>query len=57
VILVSHQMPDVLAVCDRITVLRLGSVVAAVPRKDVSVDDLIAYITGAKVRPAEAGGE
>ncbi len=24
VILVSHQMPDVLAVCDRITVLRLG---------------------------------
>ena len=52
VILVSHQMPDVLAVCDRITVLRLGSVVAAVPRKDVSVDDLIAYITGAK---SEAG--
>jgi ABC-type sugar transport system ATPase subunit len=50
-------MPDVLAVCDRITVLRLGSVVAAVPRKDVSVDDLIAYITGARVRPAEAGGE
>ena len=57
VILVSHQMPDVLAVCDRITVLRLGSVVAAVPRKDVSVDDLIAYITGAKARPAETGGE
>jgi simple sugar transport system ATP-binding protein len=57
VILVSHQMPDVLAVCDRITVLRLGSVVAAVPRKDVSADDLIGYITGAKAGPAETGGE
>jgi ABC-type sugar transport system ATPase subunit len=48
VLLVSHQMPDVLAVCDRITVLRLGSVVASVDRAGLSVEDLVGYITGAK---------
>jgi len=48
VLLISHQMPDVLAVCDRITVLRLGSVVASVDRAGLSVEDLIGYITGAK---------
>jgi ABC-type sugar transport system ATPase subunit len=48
VILISHQMPDVLAVCDRITVLRLGSVVTTVTRSGLSVEDLIGYITGAK---------
>ena len=48
VLLVSHQMLDVLAVCDRITVLRLGSVVASVDRAGLSVEDLIGYITGAK---------
>jgi ABC-type sugar transport system ATPase subunit len=56
VILVSHQMPDVLMVCDRITVLRLGSVVAAVEREKVSADDLIGYITGSKLGPGPDGG-
>ncbi|HEY8042933.1 MAG TPA: ATP-binding cassette domain-containing protein [Streptosporangiaceae bacterium] len=55
VILVSHQMPDVLMVCDRITVLRLGSVVAAVEREKVSADDLIGYITGSRLGPGPAG--
>jgi ABC-type sugar transport system ATPase subunit len=57
VILVSHQMPDVLAVSDRIAVLRLGSVVAAVRRAGVSADDLIGYITGSRPGPAETDGE
>ena len=57
VILVSHQMLDVLAVCDRITVLRLGAVVASVEREDVSADDLIGYITGSKVGPARVSSE
>ena len=56
VILVSHQMPDVLAVSDRIAVLRLGSVVAAVRRAGVSADDLIGYITGSRPGPAETDG-
>jgi hypothetical protein len=49
-------MPDVLMVCDRITVLRLGSVVAAVEREKVSADDLIGYITGSKLGPGPDGG-
>jgi hypothetical protein len=43
-------------VCDRITVLRLGSVVAAVEREKVSADDLIGYITGSKLGPGPDGG-
>jgi ABC-type sugar transport system ATPase subunit len=54
VILISHQMPDVLAVCDRVAVLRLGSVAATLARTGLSVEDLIGYITGAKPGPALA---
>lgn len=56
VLLVSHQMPDVLAVCDRITVLRLGRVVTTVPREGLGIEDLVGYITGAKVGP-DAGSD
>jgi len=52
VILVSHQMRDVLAVCDRVSVLRLGGVVTSQHVSDLSVEELIAYITGAKTGPA-----
>lgn len=48
VILVSHQMPDIMKVCDRVTVLRLGEVVAsAVPRSELTEQSLVGYITGA----------
>lgn len=47
VVLVSHQMPDILEVCDRIVVFRLGRVVAFVDRRDMTVDHLVSYITGA----------
>ena len=47
VILVSHQMPDILEVCDRIVVFRFGRVVAIVNREDITVDHLVSYITGA----------
>ncbi|MCU1639315.1 MAG: sugar transporter ATP-binding protein [Microbacteriaceae bacterium] len=47
VLFVSHQMADVLAVCDRIVVLRLGKVVAQINAKTTSPEELISYITGA----------
>lgn len=47
VVLISHNMPDVLAVSDRIEVLRLGRRVARFTRDDVRSDDLIAAMTGA----------
>lgn len=53
IILVSHQMQDVISVCDRVTVLRLGEVAATLDKDELSVDALIGYITGARRRESE----
>lgn len=47
VVLISHNMPDVLAVCDRITVLRLGRRVSDLTIKDATTERLVADMTGA----------
>lgn len=47
VILVSHSMPDVFAVADRIQVLRLGKRVAMLARSETSMEQVIAAMTGA----------
>ncbi len=48
VVLVSHQMPDVMKVCDRVTVLRLGEVVTTMNRDELTAENLVGYITGAQ---------
>ena len=53
VILISHQMPDVLAVCDRAVVLRLGQVAATLTGDKLNSDNLVGYITGAKTGELE----
>jgi simple sugar transport system ATP-binding protein len=47
VILISHSMPDVFAVADRIAVLRLGENAGLFDRADVTAEDIIKAITGA----------
>ena len=47
VILISHRMPDVFAVCDRIVVLRRGHKVADKPIRDSSPEEVTGLITGA----------
>ena len=42
VVLISHNMPDVLKVADRIEVLRLGRRVAQFRRDDATLEDLVA---------------
>jgi simple sugar transport system ATP-binding protein len=49
VILISHQMPDVLAVCDRVVVMRLGQVAATLAGDRLTRENLVGYITGAKI--------
>lgn len=51
VVLISHSMPDVLAVADRIQVLRLGRRVAEFERAGVTVSDIVAAMTGAVDTP------
>jgi simple sugar transport system ATP-binding protein len=47
VVLISHNMPEVLSVSDRIEVLRLGRRVARFTAADASVEDLVGAMTGA----------
>ncbi|HET6507825.1 MAG TPA: ATP-binding cassette domain-containing protein [Baekduia sp.] len=56
VVLISHSMPDVLAVADRIEVLRLGRRVARFTRAEASVDRLVAAMTGGAEAAAPAAG-
>ncbi|MCC6270237.1 MAG: sugar ABC transporter ATP-binding protein [Microbacteriaceae bacterium] len=49
VLLVSHNLPDVFAVADRATVLRLGEDVLTADIKDVTTNDLISAMTGGRV--------
>jgi len=55
VLFISHQMPDVLAVCDRAVVLRLGCVAAALGAGQLTADNLVGYITGAKTATDDTG--
>jgi simple sugar transport system ATP-binding protein len=48
VIFVSHQMPDVLAVCDRVVVLRLGALAATLTSGELNAENLVGYSTGAR---------
>jgi simple sugar transport system ATP-binding protein len=53
VVLISHQMPDVLAVSDRIEVLRQGRNAASFTRQDATMELIIAAMTGALARTSE----
>ena len=54
VLLITHNMDRVGEVCDRAVVLRQGRKTAEVNISDVTKDDLVAYITGAKTQQARA---
>jgi ABC-type sugar transport system ATPase subunit len=58
ILLVSHSMPDVFRVADRVTVLRLGSTVLTAETATLGTNDLIAAMTGvpAGVAPTRHGG-
>ncbi|GAA3879462.1 ATP-binding cassette domain-containing protein [Saccharothrix violaceirubra] len=47
VVLISHNMPEVLAVSDRVEVLRLGQRVARFTAADTTVEELVGAMTGA----------
>ncbi len=47
VILISHRMPDVFAVCDRIAVLRRGRLVSSKRAEESSPEEVTGLITGA----------
>jgi simple sugar transport system ATP-binding protein len=54
VVLISHNMPQVLAVADRIEVLRLGRRVARFSAQEANVDRLVAAMTSGSVEERAA---
>jgi simple sugar transport system ATP-binding protein len=55
VVMISHNMPEVLAVADRIEVLRLGRRVARFSGSGTSVEELVGAMTGALAAQGEEG--
>jgi fructose transport system ATP-binding protein len=47
-ILVSHNMRQVMELVDRIIVFRRGRIVANLNKEDTNGEDIVSYITGAK---------
>src|SRR5215475_3962603 len=54
IVLISHNMPHVFEVCDRIHVHRLGRRLTVIDPKKQSMSDAVAFMTGAKVPPEAA---
>lgn len=53
IVLISHNMPHVFEVADRIHVHRLGRRLCVIDPKDHSMSDAVAFMTGAKEPPQE----
>jgi fructose transport system ATP-binding protein len=53
IILISHNMPHVFEVCDRIHIHRLGRRIAVINPKDFSMSDAVAIMTGAMKPPEQ----
>ena len=56
IVLISHNMPHVFEVADRIHIHRLGKRLCTVSPKDWSMSDAVALMTGAKAPPPELHG-
>jgi len=53
IVLISHNMPHVFEVADRIHIHRLGKRLCVIDPKDYTMSDAVAFMTGAKEPPAE----
>ncbi len=56
IVLISHNMPHVFEVADRIHIHRLGRRLCVINPKDYSMSDAVAFMTGAKQPPVETTG-
>jgi fructose transport system ATP-binding protein len=56
IVLISHNMPHVFEVADRIHIHRLGRRLCTISPKDFTMSDAVAFMTGAKAPPPELMG-
>jgi fructose transport system ATP-binding protein len=57
VILISHNMPEVFEIADRIQIQRLGACVGVITPKTHTMEDAVAIMTGARKAPPQAPDE
>jgi fructose transport system ATP-binding protein len=57
IVLISHNMPHVFEVADRIHIHRLGRRLCVIDPKQYTMSDAVAFMTGAKAPPEEAMAE
>ena len=56
VVFISHKLPEVMAIADRITVLRQGKVVRTLDRADADVDLIAGLMVGGEIPTISAAG-
>jgi fructose transport system ATP-binding protein len=54
IVLISHNMPHVFEVADRIHIHRLGKRLCVINPKEYTMSDAVAFMTGAKAPPPES---
>ncbi len=54
IVLISHNMPHVFEIADRIHIHRLGKRLCVIDPKEYSMSDAVAFMTGAKTPPSQA---
>ena len=54
IVLISHNMPHVFEVADRIHIHRLGRRLCVINPKEYTMSDAVAFMTGAKTPPEAA---
>ncbi len=57
VLLVSHSMPEVFEVADKIVVLRLGNKVGELKKEETNMDEVVSLITGSKIQEQYIKGD
>jgi ABC-type sugar transport system ATPase subunit len=56
ILLISHDLPRVIEVADRIAIMRLGRVVTILPGANVTIPQVVATMLGESVGPEEGAG-
>jgi ABC-type sugar transport system ATPase subunit len=54
ILLISHNLPQIHALCDRVVVLFQGRVVADLRPSECSVEEIVSWITGASLAATTA---
>ena len=50
IIYISHRLEDVMAIADRVTIMRDGEIIETTPVADIDIDTMVSYMVGKRLR-------